>query len=230
MPMPTLRPRALASAAALFFLAAAGAPLAAASTATPKPPSGASSPTAARANGATVAPAGKSATQAATPVAAAQIVRIYFLQGIAPYDALKLMRTEASLRSVATVQSRGALVVSGAAAEIEKAEALLNARHLVQRTAHPVSPLDLAKIAAAPRAERSFAIASSEEREADLLFRSVLGVRDISRDRATQTLVVRAATPLLDAGEKLLAALGMLGSPAAAPAAAESPAPGVASQ
>ncbi len=229
--MPTfIRPRRTLAAVASLFALTAAVPLAAATTGTAKP-SGATSPTAARANGATVAPAGKSAAQPAA-VAAPRVVRLFFLQRIEPHDALKLLRTEASIRSVAMVQSRRALVVSGSAAEIEKAAALLAARQAVLRSASPLAPLDVAALASGPASERSFAIAASEERDADLLFRTILGVRDIDRHRETQSLVVRGATPLLDAGEKLLAALGMLGAPAPAPApaAAANPASGAASQ
>ncbi len=145
-----------------------------------------------------------------------RVTRLFYLEQIAPPEALTLMRTEVAIRSVATIESPSAIVVSDALERVELAESLLRLRDAGLRATDPHPPLDLESLAASPKATREFrAVDQGAGKTMLTALRAIYGIRELAPLAAGEGVSVRAAEPILDASEALLRELGLLADPAA---------------
>src|SRR5262245_51189564 len=82
----------------------------------------------------------------ATP-SAAHVIRVFYLKGMEPREAVTLLRSQVQIRQIAMIGDRPVIVVSDVAEQVGQAEALLREKGSVDRTNDPYGALDLARLA-----------------------------------------------------------------------------------
>jgi hypothetical protein len=147
-------------------------------------------------------------------------LRVIYLQNMTPWDGVKLVRSQADVRSVAGIDDRGAIVVRDSADVVDKCEALLRERAAVQRVTDPHAPVILPRRresspvsggeAAGPSNNRVFRVAFEDSQTVANILRAIYEVRELTELLERSEVSIRAPQPVLDASEALLRELELL--------------------
>jgi hypothetical protein len=162
--------------------------------------------------GLTVLSAGAWSPALEEPVAESPFhVRVIYLQNMTSWDAMKVVRSQAQVRSVAGFNDRDAIVVRDTADVVDKCEALLRERDGVRRVTDPHVPVVLEGPAAGPSSTRVFRVERFEDSQTvATVLRAIYSVRKLTELLERSEISIRAPQPVLDASEALLRELELL--------------------
>ena len=158
-------------------------------------------------------------TSASTPpleeaaVASKVHMRVLYLQGMDPREAITLLRSQAHVRQAATISDRNLIVIAGKADMVAKCETLLREHDAVLRVTDPHEPVELGGRTADPLIARVFRVAGDNMQAVVLLLRAIYQVRELSELAQDNTVSVQATQAVLDSSEALLRELELLDVP-----------------
>jgi malonyl CoA-acyl carrier protein transacylase len=136
--------------------------------------------------------------------------RVFYLQGMDVRQAVTLLRSQAQVLQVASINDRDVIVIAGTADMVERCETLLRERDAILRVAIPHEPVELEALSRGPLVSHVFRVTDNNIKTAVVVLRAIYQVRELSELTEDNTVSVRATQPVVDSSEALLRELGLL--------------------
>jgi type II secretory pathway component GspD/PulD (secretin) len=139
------------------------------------------------------------------------VIRVLYLEGMDPREAVTLLRRHVQVRRVATISGRSLVVVADTLQRVEQAEKLLqHEKNAVSRSVDPHAPLDLERLSEVQPATKTFEVGSANLGPTTTILRAIYQVREVAGSAETGSVTARAAQTVLDSSEALLRELGLI--------------------
>ncbi len=136
---------------------------------------------------------------------------LYLREGVALSDAMTLLRTEVSVRKIASVLDLSVLIVKDSLDRVALCERLLTDRNAIIRTADPHDPEPTrSRSDQIPSETRIFRIDGIDRGDAITVLRTIYDSRDLALLPEEDAFSVTAPAAKLDNIEALLGVLGVL--------------------
>jgi len=134
-----------------------------------------------------------------------QHTHVFYLQEGAIGDAMKLLRTEAQVKTVAGIGHLSALIVSDSARVLDVCEELLSTEGLLLRSAEPHGPRALRKATAEQQEEpRVFQLEELAPRDVGVIVRSIYRIQQLSVQPESRSISITSSRETLDMIEATL--------------------------
>lgn len=142
---------------------------------------------------------------AGAPAAPPQLTRAFILQGMQTRDAIGLLRTNAQVRRIASIDNLTIVVVRDEINLVQRCESLLREKNAVSRVVNAPEP-----VGAEPVETRVLRVRGVDPRSVIPVLQAIYGMRDVKMASPPDGVTAQAPRGDLNAAEGLLRALGLL--------------------